>query len=304
MSNDETGDRRFITSFGLAKLGLPELQMQGVAANHCRAARFLMSVVARRLAEHAAGLPPSKEPMEDRVAGVKLTLSRNDVLRASKPDRFGHVNRDGAAQSVTVRLEIEEFGDQANDVGNALGILSVLFKTQRAPKLLALRHPEPSDTGHPERSEGSAAVDAFTADEWLRMSCERLGLDVPSAKPLSAFRESMDDANRRAIDDLPAFRARLSGGLEDGQVPMIKTGLDTAAGVKEYVWVHVVAWKDDEFVGILAAEPRNCPGYTKGQLMHVADSDVFDRAIFGATEAVERPLTDVVAMDFGMDLRA
>jgi hypothetical protein len=308
VSSEESGDRRLITSLGLAPHGLPELQMRGVAANHCRAARYLMTVVARKLADHAASLAPSKEHVENRLAGITLTVSRDDVVAAPQPERFGPVNRDGAAQSVKVLLEVEEFSSEADhdvNVGHALGVLTTLLggKTPRAPKLLTI--------GHPERSEGPAvadrsssnAVNAFTADEWLRMSCERLGLDVPSAKPFSALKESMDAASRRAVEDLPAFRARINAGLLDGQIPVIKTGLDTATGTKEYVWVQIIAWNDDEFVGTLAVQPTQCPGFTKGQMMHVPDADVFDRAIFSATEAVEQPLTDVVAMDFGVDLR-
>src|SRR5258706_385897 len=47
-SREHDGRGHFITA-GLALHRLPELQMNGVAANRCRAARFLMSVVARKL---------------------------------------------------------------------------------------------------------------------------------------------------------------------------------------------------------------------------------------------------------------
>ncbi|HEX4683108.1 MAG TPA: hypothetical protein VH277_10380 [Gemmatimonadaceae bacterium] len=204
-------------------------------------------------------------------------------------------------------LELEDFDREANNVGHAIGVFAALMKGQRTPKLLTIRHPNPVRGGGkaPAVSESSIyAVDVFTADEWLRMSCERLGLDVPSAKPFSAFRESMEAASRRAVEDLPAFRARLNAGLAKGQIPVIKTGLDATTGAKEYVWVQIVAWKDDDFAGVLAVQPRHCPGYTNGQMMRVADADVFDRAIFSATEAIEPPLTDVVAMDFGVDLRS
>jgi len=64
MLRDEARGRRHVTTLGLAGIGLPELQMRALAANHCRAARFLLRAVARKLAERAENLPRSTESIE------------------------------------------------------------------------------------------------------------------------------------------------------------------------------------------------------------------------------------------------
>jgi hypothetical protein len=283
MSRDDAGARRHVATVGLAQNGLPELQMRGLAANHCRAARFLLSAVARKIGERAACPPPSADL--NRLAGAELTLTRDEVLADMKRNPFGAVASAGEARPVAVRLELEEFGGA---LGQAVEVFSVFLKRKRAEKLLTVVPPSGS------------AVDR---DDWLYESCHLLGLAVPPAKPFSALEESMDAASQRAVGDLPRLRARLNADLPVGQFAMIKTGLDSTTGAKEYVWVRVARWPEGEFVGALAVQPVNCPGYTQGQVIRVADSDVFDRVIFSASEgAIEPSLTDLVAMDFGVDL--
>lgn len=71
LASREHDGRGHFTTAGLALHGLPDLQIQGVAANHCRAARFLMSVVARKLVRDVAERPLP--------ANLELELTRADV---------------------------------------------------------------------------------------------------------------------------------------------------------------------------------------------------------------------------------
>ena len=68
----EGDGRGHFTTAGMSLHGLPELQMKAVAGNHCRAARLLMSVVARKLVREVPErpLPPALE----------LSLTRADVV--------------------------------------------------------------------------------------------------------------------------------------------------------------------------------------------------------------------------------
>jgi hypothetical protein len=282
-SEEQAKDRRHITTVGLAPLGLPELQMRGLAANHCRAGRALLHASARKLVEYAAKLPASGQPIEERLAGIELLVTR-DAIADLRGQPYGPVSDRNGNAPVTVRLELEDFG---GTLGQALDAFSVLLRRKRAARLLTI----------------VSSSNAADVDEWLRESCARLGLAVPAARPSSAFREAMDAASRYAVAELPELRARLNAGLPDGQLAAIKIGLDSTTGSNEYVWVRVTEWPAGEFAGKLAVQPRNCPGYTLGQPVRVADSDVFDRAIFSNTEgAIQPSLTDVVAMDFGVDL--
>ncbi|HXU80194.1 MAG TPA: hypothetical protein VN914_02280 [Polyangia bacterium] len=104
-SEDEQG-RRHITTLGLTLLGLPELQMKGLAANHMRAARLLLNTVARKLAARgSAG--------ED----FELSLAAGDVA-ADEPYRVE--GEPAAAGSGKVRLVLEGF-----DADDEPGLLSL-----------------------------------------------------------------------------------------------------------------------------------------------------------------------------------
>jgi len=82
LASREHDGRRHFTTTGLALHGLPDLQMKSVAANHCRAARFLMSVVARKLVRDVAERPLP--------ANLDLELTRADV---ALPAEFVSVDR-------------------------------------------------------------------------------------------------------------------------------------------------------------------------------------------------------------------
>ncbi|HMJ58160.1 MAG TPA: hypothetical protein VK467_03430 [Gemmatimonadales bacterium] len=82
LASREYDGRGQLTTAGLALHGLPELQMKAVAANHCRAARFLMSVVARKLVRDVAERPLP--------ANLEIELTRADV---SLPAEFVSLGR-------------------------------------------------------------------------------------------------------------------------------------------------------------------------------------------------------------------
>lgn len=240
------------------------------------------SAAARSLVAHATRLPPGDRPLAQRISGIDLEIAPihvqpSPVLRGSDDTE--------PLGSATVRIELEPFDGSGATVAD---IFSALFTTERAAPLLRVK---PSGD----------SVDM--ADEWLRRTCRRLGLAAPAAQPISALDSAMAEASRRAVQGLPRIRQRLEAGLPDGQICVIKVGLETAHGDKEFVWVRVTEWSSDGFVGPLEVQPNDCPGYTLGQTMRVADTDVFDCAIVNPTAGpVEPALTDVVAQDFGVDL--
>ena len=284
MSRDPKTSRGHITTTGMLLHGLPELQMKDLAANHSRVARYLMMTVARKLVQ-LAGDSPDK-PALDLASGVEITITPDDLpSKQSSPvlGRFPEVNEAGP---ITLRLDLEEFGGDGGKLGD---IFSVLLQKKRAAELLHVKPPN------------GTTVDK---DEWLRVTGRRLGLDTPAAQPFSALDDAMKAASQRAVQTLPALREQLQAGQHEGQIVAIKTVLPTESGTREYVWVTVDEWPPGEFGGTLSVQPTaDCPGFTKGQRMRVADADVFDRAIFSPTEGpIEPALTDIVAQDFGVDL--
>jgi hypothetical protein len=282
MSRDDESGRGHITTAGLLPRGLPELQMKNVAPNHCRAARFLMGNTARKLLQHAMTLPPADTPLGDRLSGTLLTMHGRESAGGRTQTVLGKFPETSELGEVQVELTFEEFGGSRAPAN----IFSMLLGGGRPNKLLRVTGP------------GSNS-----SDEWLRDATRRLGMDTPAALSADRFLETMTAASQRAVAGLQDFRARIRAGLPQGQFAVVKTGLATTTETREFVWVRVTETPDGEFVGILVSKPSDAPGYEMGQVLRIADKDVYDRGIFSETEGVLEPaLTDVVAQEFGVDI--
>ena len=266
LASREDDGRSHLTTVGLMMHGLPELQMKAVAGNHCRAARFLMSVVARKLACDVAERPLP--------AGLELALTRADVALPNLFVALGgypEVEAEGEEPAARVLLMLEGFGGKPD------------------PELLHLVPP---------------AGYGATKDEWLRETCRRLGQDAPAPLAPDALEAQMQAASRTAKGTLGEFRERFQLGLPADHTLVIKTGLTTTRGGREYVWIAVRDWtRDGVLIGTLETEPHEVPGLKHGQEMRVPEAEVFDRAIFSKEQGmVEVALTDIVAQEFGVDL--
>lgn len=147
VSREDDGRGHFTTA-GLSMHGLPELQMKAVAGNHCRAARLLMTVVARKLVREVPErpLPP----------GLELLLTRADVVLPSpflSTDRYPEVEEGSNAEPARVSLVME-------------GLLHLV--------------PPAGYSG--------------TKDNWLRLTCRRLGQDAPVPLEPSDIAAAMEAA--------------------------------------------------------------------------------------------------------------
>jgi uncharacterized protein YegJ (DUF2314 family) len=88
--------------------------------------------------------------------------------------------------------------------------------------------------------------------------------------------EALLAASRRARDQLPAMRAIVEGGLQPGQLLMVKAPFAKPDGGNEWMWVEVVSWRGGLIRGVLANEPFEVTGLKAGQDVEVQERDVFD----------------------------
>jgi hypothetical protein len=280
LCSEEDGGRRHLTTMGLSLLGLPELQMKAVAANHLRAARFLMNTVARKLIAEGPG---------DLEAGFALTLTRDDVSPGDPivvPGWFPEVPEPlGPAR---VRAMLEPFGARAGgDVDE--GEASDEDDIDGPAQLLTLR-PLPE---HPD-----------SADAWLREVCRRLGQDAPAPLPAEALPAEMQAASERARARLPDFARRFREESARDVLYLVLVGLPPDSGEQEHVWVKVVDWPPDgPLVGELVSAPGDGAGHEARRRLQLREADVFDTAIHTASRQVIEPSrTNLLAQEFGQDL--
>lgn len=263
----------WISTLGMCFQGLPELQMAPIAGNHCRAARLLIGLVARKLARSGA------EEQSD--GSARLELSRADL-----------------AQRETYLLKVPEVQDPPQHVW-------VRLKMEPTPTASLEGNDESAEEDEvlllsilpPEDFQGSR-------DEWLRWACRSLGQDVPEALPFASADEQIEASFVRARQAIPEFRSRFLAGLPGDQSLGVKFPLITRRGQKDYVWGVVLDWSAPSTLHLrLESEPRDCKGYAYGQLIDLPVDQVSDFVIGGMESGLVHPgFSQVVAEEFGLDI--
>jgi hypothetical protein len=264
MSEGESG-RRTITTFGMLFAGLPELLASEIAANHCRAARFLLGTVSRAIARQRqeAGDESALLAALVSTAGATVTLTAQDVV-ADEPD----APSPGSAAPVVVHVARRGF--TADD----------------APALLGV-DPLPGTAG--------------SLDERLRAACRQLGHDTPPGRSAESMEEAMQDAHMQAVARLPDMKRRFQSGLGAGERLCVKTRRAVSDDVGEYIWLEVHGWTDRDLSGeVITPAPRI--NVAAGQQLTIGEDRVFDYLVAGPDGILEPSRTDQVAGDYGLDI--
>jgi hypothetical protein len=263
MSAREDG-RRIVTTFGMLFAGMPELLLDGIAANHCRSARFLLATVARGIARLRAEAGSDDAVLAALVsaAGAPLKLLAADAVAAES-------GRPRPALPAPVDVHIALRGFTPDDEPSLLGV-----------------DPLPGMRG--------------SFDERLRAACLQLGHDAPAGRSADSMEEAMQDAHARAVAGLPAMKRRFQSGLDAGQRLCVKMRA-TSGDVGEYVWLQIHSWRDGELSGeVITPAPR--VSLAAGQQLTIGEDRVFDHLIAGPHGIIEPSVTDQVAEDYGVDI--
>jgi len=102
--------------------------------------------------------------------------------------------------------------------------------------------------------------------------------------------EVLQAASRAARERLPELREQFEQGLAPGSSLLVKGPFRKPDEGQEWMWVEVAAWKDATITGVLMNEPAGIPHLQAGQVVKVAEADVFDyilRSADGTTEGNE-----------------
>lgn len=246
----------WMTTRGLQKFGLPDLELQDIPPNLQRLG-IVLNAVAQFLVE----------------AGFEATKATGDVSSLL-------VDREVTIDSSVIQRGL---GKTADDVAADAEIIVGLEFDSTAGDFPFITITRP---GNVLSDQG----------EWLYAVMKRLVPvdDVP--RMVHSGSDEMAAAHERAVAELPQIRSRFQAGLQPGEVLMIKHGFPTPDDDREYMWVTVTRWRDNKIVGQLSNVPNDVPSLSIGQEVTISESEVFDWVLLLGHGETEGGYTNQVAM--------
>jgi hypothetical protein len=247
-----------MTTRGLGRFGLPELQVRNVPPQLGRAWTHVLSGVASRL------LGTWQHALRDQAGSAfarlpeRLEIREGDIARAYDAPGAG-------GPAVAVRLTVDPGPEDQAD-----SFMSI----------------QPPDDYPASAGEFMAGVHAALFGQ--------SGQEIRHLAPS----EEMDRAVRAAQETLPAVRARfLAGDLPPRAQLMIKHEIAAARGRAEYPWAYVTSWADpDRVLGNSSGDATLDPAIRAGRPIVVEAGTIIDWAIWiDGKGIVEGGQTNVIA---------
>ncbi|HXC39301.1 MAG TPA: DUF2314 domain-containing protein [Burkholderiales bacterium] len=88
--------------------------------------------------------------------------------------------------------------------------------------------------------------------------------------------KALNDASRRAKAKLPALKAAFAAGLQPGEFILVKAPFASRGSTTEMMWVRITRWSETSIEGLLEDEPVQKTTLHAGQVVRLAERDVFD----------------------------
>lgn len=263
-STSSTGT--WLTTKGLGRFGLPELQVTNVPPQYGELWSSLMCGIASRLLAQWTEVIPARGEVAFAEIPDLLEVTEADVARAYRAPAQGG----GIAQ---VRLRLDPACDDNSD-----SFLTI----------------------HPPEDFGASAGEYYAG-----MCSAVFGEAEQETRYVTSGHSAMAAAMETARGQLPAVRLRfLAGDIPLRARLMVKHRLDAAdgSGSSEYPWAYVTSWDDAASVlGNCAADAVLDPRVRAGRPIVIRTEDVVDWAIWIDGEGVvEGGLTNVVAAQEGL----
>ena len=232
----------WMTTQGMGRFGLPELQVVGAPPNLASALQWLVNGVAQTLvhrllvATEGTGGPVDHLDVEENLP-VDATAVAASAAGREPPS--------GSSTVVRLRFTPELAG-----------------RARASRAVVTLRPPAGA-----EQDMG----------RWLaRALRELLGTPEEEVRYTSTSAERMQEAHHRAVSELPVVRARYRLGLPVGQTLYVKHGFDLPGGGTEYMWLVVTSWRHGRIAGRLTGDAHGRDDLRAGTAVEIDESQVFD----------------------------
>jgi uncharacterized protein YegJ (DUF2314 family) len=233
----------WISSTGMSKFGLPNLEVRAVPADLLNLLVPIVNGVASVLTAETMRQVRTGDHPENRIELLTdLKLSRDDLARTYGSERAAPAAVRGWT---SIRLHYERSGSQ--------------------PSGCVIRLEPPA---------------SFRGDNpaWLYQLVSDLKETDNNRCYISEDNEAMEAAHYRAVSELVAIRNRFQSGLRAGETLFVKHGFPptTEVGEREYMWVVVNRWAKGRVQGHLANDPYLRRDLHAGSPVDIRDDEIFD----------------------------
>jgi len=254
----------WMTSKGMAKFGLPELEIADVPPDLTVLLMPVMNTLGHRLWMEAvarSGVDPGAREIS---LDAQFDLGSLDVVRALGDESAP--TPEGIRGRATLRLEHR---------GRRRAWSSDFVRL--VP---------------PRGYRGGTGV-------WLNEVVRDLLGTEPTCRSVPTDSEAMQAAHRRALAELPRVKARFVAGLLPGERLHVKHGFPLGEGEHEYMWLVVNTWKGERIRGQLVNTPHYRLDLRAGQSVELSETEVFDWVLLRRDGEMEGGYTDQVVQEHG-----
>lgn len=265
-SQDPRSGLLWITTKGMARFGLPDLELRNVPPNLVQSLMPVMNGMAQRLADAATRAViegHDREPPTVLVLPSEIPFGLADIRRA-------YERSDGIGE--------EEFTTEGDPPGKTTFRLEVTGSEEEETCFVRLLPPRGTKT--------STGV-------WLNsLLTDLLGMTDEMAF-VETEDEAMEAAHQEATASIPLVRNRFSAGFRSGEVLHVKHGFPIHQGGHEYMWIAVTAWTDEGRIkGYLSSDPQYRHDLKAGQKVEIGQDEVYDWLIRHSDGRMEGAFTN------------
>ena len=249
----------WMTTRGLQKFGLPDLQLTEVPPNLDR-----LSVLLNSVAQYLID------------AGFKAALERHGEIDSLELDAEVVIEPNVVARALA----------RPNASDGLRGVrVGLRFDADAQPPTITIVRPSGVTLSQAEWLY--SIVEALSEQK----------TEIPIMAKTDS--DEMTAAHQRAMSEMPGVKQRFGGGLRPGEVLFMKYGFPTPDGDREFMWFAVTGWSGPMLAGQLANEPRQIPSLRLGQEVSIPEVDVFDWMVQRPDGGHDGGYTSDVAMRYG-----
>ena len=234
------GDRgvAWMTTSGLAKFGLPDLEISELPPNLDQMS-ILVNGVAQHLVTAVLLVPDSQTSLQSLEIESEIRITGSEVAAALGREP----TVDEARRFAVVGLQ---FGPSSHRQGISM---------------IQLVRPHGF---HDERTV------------WPNVALQTLLGSATQVTGVPSSSAAMEAAHQKAIAELGEIKVRFQAGLRPGESLIVKYGFPTSNNLHEYMWLLVTEWVGKKVTAQLESEPRERRDLAMGQTIEIAEEDIYD----------------------------